>query len=395
MANTITAYDPIFYAAEALPLFKNALGMARRVHLGYDDERKSFNRGSDIQIRKPSTLSTQAGATGTVGDITTEYLTIDLDQWREVKFGLTDKELAYTGDRIIAEHIAPAAYALANYVETKLTGLYASVPWSVDHDTSPDDADILGARKILRDNIGAHLHENIHFGVDSWMEGKLLALDIFSNASKVDQMNAEMANMRGHLGVRYGIEHFVQQTLTSHTSGTIISAETDVAGALVGAHTQGATTISVDGLSLVETAVAGDSFVIAGNSQRYVVTATATLTDGANTAVPIYPALVQDYANDTVVTFPTIGASNFADAYDISGIMFHRNAFALAVAPLPEIGDGAGARMSVVTDPDTGISLRSRLAYDDTNAKVVVTLDILFGYKCINPNWAVVVRRNS
>jgi hypothetical protein len=51
--------------------------------------------------------------------------------------------------------------------------------------------------------------------------------------------------------------------------------------------------------------------------------------------------------------------------------------------------------MAVVTDPRTGLSIRSRLAYDDTYAKVVVTLDVLWGVRCIEPNLAVVVRRDA
>jgi hypothetical protein len=139
--------------------------------------------------------------------------------------------------------------------------------------------------------------------------------------------------------------------------------------------------------------VAGDTFVLAGNTQRYVVAANATLSSGANASVTIYPALVQAYNSGTVITFETINVSNYADAYYYN-IMFHRNAFAFATAPLPMIGDGAGARMAVVTDPRTGLSLRSRVAYTDSTATVNVTLDVLFGVKCLDPNLAVICRRN-
>ncbi len=74
--------------------------------------------------------------------------------------------------------------------------------------------------------------------------------------------------------------------------------------------------------------------------------------------------------------------------------MFHKNAFAIALAPLPEIGDGAGARMATITDPRTGLSIRARVAYADATAQVHVTLDVLFGVKCLDPNLAVVCRRN-
>jgi hypothetical protein len=188
------------------------------------------------------------------------------------------------------------------------------------------------------------------------------------------------------------MEFFVQQTLADHTSGTVVSAETDVAGTVNGAHSKGGTTLAVEDFSLVETFAEGDSIVIAGNTQRYVITADATLAAGAGT-LSIAPPLVQDYADTTVVNAETIGAANYADRY-YANLLFHKNAFAFATAPLPETGHGAGARMATITDPRTGLSLRIRFAYDDAPAKVLVTLDILYGVKCLDPNLAVVVRRN-
>jgi hypothetical protein len=403
MTQNINAYKPTFYAQEALELVEQALGMSTRVHRGFDAERKSFNKGDTIRIKKPSTLSTSTGGTSTTEDLVTEYTDITLDNWRQVKFALTDKELAYTGPQIIQDHIAPAAYALAHYIETQVTGLYKYIPWSLDVAT-PAATSIINARKVLRDIAGSVVdRDTVHFALDSTLEAAFLNLELFHAARIAGEGNQNQALMKGSLGTRFGVEHFVQQTLGSHTSGTVVSTTTgdkDQLGALVGAHTKGATTVSIDTLDAdpgTQTIAAGDSFVIAGNSQRYVATALATLTAGANTAVSIFPALVDDYDNDAVVTFETPGTSagseNYSDAYNYS-LMFHRNAFALATAPLPEIGAEAGAKMSTIVNPNTGLSLRSRLAYDDTNAKVIVTLDVLFGVKCLDPNMAVVVRRD-
>ncbi len=54
MANTLSPYNPTFYAAEALILLQNALGMANRVYRGYETERKGYNLGETVQVRKPS-----------------------------------------------------------------------------------------------------------------------------------------------------------------------------------------------------------------------------------------------------------------------------------------------------------------------------------------------------
>jgi hypothetical protein len=393
MANYYTPYDPIFYAQEGLMVLENALGMAARVHRGYDAERKSANVGSTIQIRKPGTFSTQAGGTGTAADVAPTYINLSVNNWREVKFALTDQELAYTSAKIIEEHVSPAVYSLANYIETQITGLYTKVPWSYNMSATPTEADIVGARKILRDNAGSLMDQDyVHFAIDSTLEAAFLNRAVF-HAANISGPENTMSLMRGHLGTRFGVEHFVQQTLTNFTSGTVVSASSDAVGTLSATAAIRATTISVTSLTGTQTLVAGDSFVIAGNTQRYVVAANASLTSGANAAVTCYPGMVQQYSSGAVITFEEANASNFADRY-FANIMFHKNAFAFATAPLPMIGDGAGARMAVITDPRTGLSLRSRVAYTDSSATVNVTLDVLFGVKCLDPNLAVICRRN-
>ena len=397
--NNTDPYNPIFYAQEALMLLENALGMAGRVYRGYDTERKSANVGDTIRIKKPGTFTTQAGGTGTAMNLTPSYIDLTVDTWREVKFSLTDQELAKTGPQIISDHISPATYAIANYIETTLTGLYTSVPWSYDigpGGATVDIGDIVDCRKVLRDNAGGLIDTDLtYYAIDSTMEAAFLANTVFHSAS-VAGSDSDMPRRRGYLGTRFGTELFVQQTLTNHTSGTIVSATNDVLGSIVGANAIRSTTISVEnfaGGGGIETLVAGDSLVIAGNTQRYAVTATATMAAGLNTAVGIYPPLVAACTGGEVVTCETKSATNFSDRYFVN-LMFHRNAFAIALAPLPEIGDGAGARMAVITDPRTGLSIRSRLAYDDTLATVLVTLDVLYGVKCLDPNLAVVARRN-
>lgn len=394
MSNLLTAFQPTFYAQEALLHMEKALGMAVRVHRGYDAERGGASLGQSITIRKPSSFATQSGGSGATPDLHTETVTMTLSNWREVKFAVTDKELAHGGERLVDEHIAPASYALASYVDAQLTSLYRYVPWQIDCAASPTEADVLGARKILRNNAGSLVDMgNVHFAIDSELEAAFLSRDVFHSAA-IAGGESTAALLQGSLGVRFGVEHFVNQNLPIHTSGTVISAGNDHQGSLNGPHDKGETVISLQDLSGAETLEAGDSFVIAGNTQRYVVLADVTLTDGANSQVPIHPPLVQDYEDASQVTFDNGAATGVhADSYH-ANIMFHRNAFALAFAPLPEIGDGAGANMAVVSDPQTGISIRSRLAYIDASATVNVTLDVLFGVVCLDPNLAVILRRD-
>lgn len=394
MPNVLNNYNPIFYAQEALLQLEKALGMAARVYRGYEEERKSYERGDTISIRVPGTF-TAKDAPSTSQDVKTSKVNIKLDYWKDVKFGLTDKELAFASRRIIDEHIQPAAYALADFVDTSLMALYKKVGWYYNLPATIDATSITMPRKVLAETAKALLYAgDVHFAVDSTLEAAFLGLNIFHQAATTGEGRNQDALLNGTLGTRFGVEVFPSLNVQSHTSGTVVSAGSDVAGALTSDVAQDAESIAVGSLSGVQTLKAGDTFTIAGDTQRYVVAADATLASGAAT-LSVWPKIKVAATTGAVVTFENGSSSTNHAASYYANLMFHRRAFALAMAPLPDIGDGAGANMAVVTDPNSGLSIRSRLAYDDDNAKVNVTLDVLFGLQCLDPNLAVVVRRDK
>ena len=63
------------------------------------------------------------------------------------------------------------------------------------------------------------------------------------------------------------------------------------------------------------------------------------------------------------------------------------------MAPLTEIGNElGGCRVATIADPLTGLALRSRIWYDATNSKVLVSLDVLYGVKTLDCNLACRLR---
>ena len=400
-SNSIDAYNPTFYAQEALITLHNALGMASRVYRAFEAERNAYGLGNSIQIRKPSSLSVSTGGTAAPHDLSTSTKTITLDQWKQVKMSLTDQEISKSGERIIEEHIQPAAYQLANQVDSDLANLYKDIGTQVGHAAfnatggfGTAATHVTDARRELAKAAGREVDVdagNIHMAVRPEVEANFISSDFFSGYNTTGGTINQDALLRGSLGTRFGVEVFRNHNIGSsaYTSGTVVSGS-DQAGAINGAHSIGATSLSIDGLTGTETLVAGDAFTIAGDSQVYVVSANATLSSGANTSVSIFPELKSAAANDAVITFKS---DNNADSF-YPALLFHRNAFALAMAPLPEIADGAGARISVISDDQTGLSIRSRVSYDDDLATVKVTLDILYGVKTIEPNLAVRIQEN-
>ena len=378
MSNTLGNYDPIFYAQEALIALNKALGMAGRVHRGYDPNPQQ--KGSVINITRPSVFeATNVNTTtgGTTQDVTPENVSITLDTWKEVKFGLTDKELTFTKEKIITDHITPAAYALADAIDLSLVGLYKKIPWKEAISATPAVTDITGVRKTLFNNRVPM--NDLHFMVDGSVEAGLLALSAFATADGAGQVGVD-TQLRGSLGTRYGFEFFANQNTPAHTSGTMA----DTAGALNADADKGATSIVIKSLTNTETLKAGDIIKITGDAQQYVVTADYTINNA--TTVAIYPALAKKNLADALVT---VILPSGTGATKNQCLAFHRHAFALAMAPLSDMGGRLGAQIATVADPVTNLSIRSRLWYEGNTSTVKVALDALWGVQVLNPNLAV------
>lgn len=396
MANTLGAYSPIFYAQETLRVMMEMYGMINRVNRTFSDERKAFNKGEYISIRRPAAMTTQAGGNGTITDLVTETVQIQLDGYREVKFAVTDKDYSFTGDELVRDHIRPAAYALAEYVNTAITAEHKNIPWYSPWTSTIVASDVAAGMKVLKD-AGSGISgdsANIHMGIDTTVDAALQGLSEFNAANIAGNTNTALVN--GMNPGRFGVgDFFVDQTFTSFTSGTIVSAATDLVGALSADVALGATSFPMDSLAAAETVVAGDTFIVAGSSQRYAITAANTLSSNAMTVVATPPAAIA-YTSADVVTFET-KATAYADAYE-PNLLFHRDAFALVTAPLPDDSNflaNLGVDVFTATDPISGLSVRARRAYVDGTAKVAITLDVLYGIKTLNPNYAVVMRRNT
>lgn len=391
MANTLSAaHNPIFYAQEGLIALTKRLGMAARVYRGYDDVATSREKGETISIKVPSSFVAQ-DAPSTAQDLGTSKIDISLNQWKEVKFALTDKELSYTSQQIIAEHINPAAYALADKIDQVLCGLAVDVPWYSDWSAPAAVTDITsGFRKgMFARQVDFSNPEKLHCMVSGTIEGELLGLSAFSqNQGAGDQGVA--TQLSGHIGRRFGFNFFANQNTPSYTSATVA----DLAGAVNNGagYAAGIKSIAVDGLTASAALKQGDIVVITGHTQQYVLTADVTLDGtGAGTLAIFGSPFVQGgglesaVVDNQVVTIVLQGGSGATKEHSLA---FHEGFAALAMAKLPDFYDGNGVRVFSVLDPVTRIGLRARTWVDGNNSKYFVALDCLFGVKTLDGNKA-------
>lgn len=377
MPNTLGNYTEIFFAQEALIQLENQLGMASRVFRDYDAT--PANKGDTIRLRKPSTFTAQ-NAPSSSQALNTDSNTITLDQWKEVKFDLTDKELTLSADRLIEDHIRPAAYALAKEIDDQLCQLTLQVPWIAAQQASTFAlADLAQPQKVLFDNGAPEQDGNLHLMVGGSMRANIVGT---LGGANMFGTGVDQARTNGQAPMLYGFKPFANQGTLNFTT----SQMADVDGTLTSGVAAGVGVISISGLTISQAAgiKKGDTLVIAGNRQRYAVLADAS-TDGAGVAatVSIYPNTVAAYSGSAVINIDKrTGAKE-------SNLAFHRNFAALSMAPLSRMGSElGGVRMSIATDPKTALALRASMWYNGDERKVKVALDCLFGVKMLDPNLA-------
>jgi hypothetical protein len=393
MANNLDAFNPIFYAQEGLIAVMKALGLAGRVTRSYDDTRTAREKGDTINVRVPSAFVAR-DAPSTPQDIDTTHIDIKLDQHKEVKIRLTDKELAYTNQQIIAEHIMPAGYALADQIDQDLASLVDDVPWYSDWTSTATVADVTAFRAAMfKRKVPFGNPEAVHCMLDGAVSGELLALNAFATSQGAGDQGVA-TQLSGFLGRRYNINFFENQNAPVRTSATVA----DVAGAINNAagYAAASTSIAVNGLSANAALKKGDIVVVTGHTQQYVLTADVTADGSGAATLAIFGSpfvakggLEAFTANSTVVTIVLAGGSG---ATKINSLAFHQGAFALGFARLPDFYNGQGVQVFSVLDPVTRLSLRARTFVDGNNSAYYVVLDTLYGKKTLDGNKAQRIR---
>ncbi|MBN2492880.1 MAG: hypothetical protein JXQ29_18670 [Planctomycetes bacterium] len=391
MANAVGNYNEDFFAQEALVSLYKHLGLATRVYMGYDREYATHQAGDTIKIRGPGsfTAGNAPTATASAADVTARSATITLDQWKDVVFGLTDKELALSKKQIIEDHVDPAAAAIADAIDQYILSYYYAVPYAFcQAGATAAVTDIVEARRLLqiaRCPLGDRA--NMHAMLTLTHEKDLLNLAAFTQYQGGDGP-AVTTQLSGNLGLRYGFNFWANQNYSTH----VCTTATDVAGAIdsdpaVG-YDKGTSTIHVDAFGASDVLKKGDTFYITGDPQPYSLTADATLSSN-EIDINISPPLRQAVLDNAVVTFVAKTPAGHDLPAGAFSLFFHRNWFGLAFGRLPDADlSGLGAKVRSVLDPVTGLGIRVTMWYDGNLAKKMVRVDALYGGVVLEPDMA-------
>ncbi len=378
MANLLTAglaYNPYFYAQEGLRVLYKRLGMAFYVDRSLERDKGSA-KGDTVQVRRAQVFSSTAMpiAEASFADVSPTYDNLQISSWEGQGFKLTDKEKSLTPEAFVRDHLGPVANSIADKIDQNLCSLALETPWIVAADATNPYKDFPAFRKSLFDNKAPAFNASDY----AYMTDGVLQQRYESDSTFFPAHSAGDASLQrdGQLGIKMGFRVFPNQNTTTYTTGT---------GALtspVATAAAGATSISITGSSGSGTLKKGTVLTITGHTQKYVVMADSAVAAGGTTATLISPPLTAALSGTTIAFTQTSATS--------IGLAFHREAIALVMQPLEDAGPGILS--ATVTDPITGLSLRSRIWGSGGLGATIWALDALWGYKTLNPNLMVRVQ---
>lgn len=412
MATITTAeasgFIPEIWLATALGRLKNYLTLQRTVTMSTDlNSGESFSVGKTLHLPKRGTLVVNDKTeTGSYSIQNPQSSTVDLslNKHPEVSFALTSEVIAFQNQDQGQGYVNDAMIALAERVDQDLFNAYLLIAAAntITNASTITEANILSARKILRDN--KIMPTAKAFGVVSTaQEAAILqlsnlvrydAIGVSNNVTNATVGDASTITMPGAIGRAYGFEICPSQLVPTVSANANNLQTITITGAPTGgSFTLTGNSITVGPLaynasvSAVQTALngafgagnvyvtgtAGTSYVVALLGNVGAITATGSFTGGTSPAIAV------------AQTTQTTGAKN----------LFYTQDFILMASralPLPQ--PGTGAIGTVMTDPDTGITMRLVKSWNPNIGSEQITVDLLYGYTAMRPEHGVLVQTN-
>lgn len=399
MANSILTVDVI--AKEALMILDNNLVMSKLVHRAHESEfgnaMNGYEAGDTIRIKRPTDFTVRDGATASNQDIVEGSVSLVVDKQKGIDFGFTSKELTLNIGELSERVIKPAMVQLANQIDADLMALYKYVPnWAgTPGQTINSFADFAkGPERLDEFAVPMDGRAAVLSPADHWaLLGSQTALYM--------QDVAKGAYRNGSLGMIGGVDTYMSQNVPAHVVGadvttvTVNQAITTSTIAYTDVLTTMQQTITIAGGDLN----AGDSFTIADVYAVNPVTKASlgflkefTVISYAANSLVFYPAMIWTGAFKNVAV--TAGVTDLnTKAIVVEGtaatsyrqnMVFHKNAFALAMVPMIS---PPGAT-DVARKTYKGTSVRLIPTYDGTNDRSNYRLDVLYGVRAIDPRLA-------
>ena len=397
MANILPTTSVV--AKEILAILQNSRTFIKRVNRDYQDEyggnmSRGYEPGATINIKRPPRFVWRAGRVATPQDVQMTTTPLTLSQGgtelnfssfeRTVSIGKFDKVMMAAAASVMNE-IDRQGLDLARRTALNAVGTPGTFP-----NTQALAYSVLTSANQKLDEMGCPLNDgNRSLIMNSAMNSSLLQGmgGLFNSASKVSDGYSS-----GRFVDSFGFDVSIDQNISRHTNGTQAVAALTVNGAgqigstLIVAATTGTITAGTT-FTLGVNAVNPQSRQDTAALQQFTVT--STVAAGA-TSLPISPAIIPNGALQNVTASPANGAvvtilGTASGSYD-ANMVFHQDAFTLAMVPMNQPEEGTGAKVTQMSDD--GYTIKVTKVYDGINDNNIMRLDVLYGFAATYPELA-------
>ena len=313
---------------------------------------------------------------GTSQDIAPSYISVYLDQWKEVRFTVTDKEMAEISDsRVLPPVMHRGVIALGDNVNQFILNQFKQSSYNVvDYGTTVIIDDLIDLKKEL-DSENVPSDGRRHCVLSHTAEADLLKLAVFHSANQSGSAQTQIA---GTLGPKFGFASLhADGQMPSHVESAVTSVPlTDGAVAIQAMQSGGTSLVTIDGGS--GDYKVGDILVFGARTTEPYVVVAITSGDSSGGVIEVAPRIRGTALGDgDAITYAAEGGDQTID-----GFGFHETAYAFATRPLATQVH-PGVITSQATDELSGLSLR--VTAESVNRGVQWSLDVLYGGHVIYP----------
>lgn len=390
-------------AREALKIAHEKLAFIGTVDRQYD---ASFSgdpkHGATLRVMSPNKYTRRQGSRILDAQAQSEISqTITVATQDGVDMSFNSDELALiTPDNIGAfskRYIEPAVDGLLSAIEADFIAYCTKRVSNLvgTAGTPPTDLAAIGAARAKLNQNLAPQDGNRYVQLDSVTSAGLVngLKGLFQDSSQIQKQYRE-----GMMGRTGGADFYENERMYAHTNSSDVTGNTD-ANALV---TDGGDTVDMH--TLIASPAVGSVFTIAGVYDCHPETKQAyshlkqftILTTSASSTITVSPTIyltgprknvssatganlaVTDF-NAKAVTFVGAASTSY-----LQNLMYHKEAFQFITAPLPLMGN----EMMCTRKEQEGLSLRVWQAPDIINDRMLMRMDILYGFAALRPEWA-------
>jgi hypothetical protein len=392
MPNTILTHQMI--AREAAAILEEESPFLSNVNKGRQDEFgeavSGYKKGDTVKIEVPQSGVVFNGPVfaegGSATDVTQRFVNLTLDTQKHIGLRFGTKERLLNIADFKENILRPQIRTLSSVVEADMIkrAVIATPNLVGTPGSAPSTMKTFAEARALMQR----------FLTPSGNRTTLISSEINVNltdeARKLFNPTAtnSKAFMEGSLGRAMGADFYEHQSVPVIANGAANTVTVSGAG-------QTGSSLVVAGTSLVFKA--GQVFTITGVNAVHPLTGESTgklqqftvLADATASPLSIYPAIVPTGPGKNVTASPASGAPLVLVGAASTGyrqsLMFHRDAFTVATAPLPVIAgcEGYTARMP------NGLSIRVMTGGDFINDAENTRIDLLYGFAAVRGIHAV------